>query len=96
MFRLTRRLYAALPPAWALAGLLGQPLLLIAPSAAALGFLVLRHRRILGRIGIAPWASLGFARHVMVDDLARLAGWTLLSPLGYLAGSMLSTATSGP
>jgi len=29
-------------------------------------------------------------------DLARLAGWTLLSPLGYLAGSMLSTATSGP
>ncbi|PXA92907.1 hypothetical protein DMC47_23275 [Nostoc sp. 3335mG] len=87
MFHLTRRLQSALPLAWLGAGCLGSLALLMAPSLGLLAWLVLRHLRIVGLVGTAPWASVGFARHVMVDDLARLAGWMILSPLFFLVGA---------
>ncbi len=86
MFHLTRRLYAGLPLAWMLIGALHQPWLLPVPALALLLFLLARHRYILGRVGSAAWASDGFARHVMVDDLLRLAGWVAVSPLVFFLG----------
>lgn len=86
MFHLTRRLQSGLPLAWLLAGFLENLTLLMAPSAAVLAWLVLRHMRIVGLVGVMPWASLGFARHVMVDDLLRLAGRVAISPLPFLLG----------
>ena len=89
MFHLTRRLQSALPFAWLLAGLLENLTLLMAPSVAILAWLVLRHLHIMGLVGAVPWASVGFARHVMVDDLLRLAGRAALSPLPFLAGAQI-------
>jgi len=89
MFHLTRRFQSTLPLAWLLAGLTENLALLMAPSIVLLAWLVLRHLRIVGLVGVAPWASVGFARHVMVDDLARLAGFVALSPLPYLVGVQL-------
>lgn len=89
MFHLTRRLHAALPLAWLLAGFLEYPALLMASSLAVLGWLTLRHMRIVGLVGVAPWASVGFARHVMVDDLLRLAGRAAISPLPFLLGAQI-------
>lgn len=90
MFHITRRLYAGLPLAWMLIGLLRHPWLLPLPALAMLTFLLARHRYILGRVGSAAWASDGFARHVMVDDLLRLAGWVALSPLLFLLGAQVA------
>lgn len=89
MFHLTRRLQAVLPLVWFLAGFLENLTLLMAPSAAVLAWLVLRHMRIVGLVGVAPWASVGFARHVMVDDLLRLAARVAASPLVFLLGVQL-------
>lgn len=89
MFHLTRRFQSALPLAWLFAGLLENFTLLMAPSVAVLAWLVLRHLRIVGLVGVAPWASIGFARHVMVDDLLRLAGRVAISPLPFLVGAQI-------
>lgn len=89
MFHLTRRLQSALPLAWLIAGLMENLTLLMASSATVLAWLLLRHLRIVGLVGVAPWASIGFARHVMVDDLVRLAGRVAFSPLPYLVGVQL-------
>jgi hypothetical protein len=86
MFHLTRRIQTALPLAWIVAGLAESLALLMASSVIVLCWLVLRHLRIVGLVGVAPWASVGFARHVMVDDLLRLAGRVVISPLPYLVG----------
>lgn len=89
MFHFTRRIRAVLPLTSLLAGFVGSLPLLVLPSALILAFLVVRHLRIVGLVGVAPWASVGFARHVMVDDLARLAFYVALSPVPYLAGAQL-------
>ncbi|SFV27031.1 hypothetical protein SAMN05216456_0180 [Devosia crocina] len=86
MFVLTRRFYSILPLAWLAAGLVDSLALLMLPSLMLLGWLIRRHLRIVGLVGVTPWASVGFARHVTVEDLLRLAGWTALSPLPFLAG----------
>ena len=86
MFHLTRRFHSALPLAWLAAGLLDSLMLLALPAVVMLGYLLRRHQRIVGLVGTAPWASIGFARHVMVDDLIRLGSWTVLSPLVFLVG----------
>ncbi len=89
MFLLTRRLQSALPLVWLVAGLMESLTLLMASSATLLAWLLLRHLRIVGLVGVAPWASVGFARHVMVDDLVGLAGRVAISPLPYLVGVQL-------
>lgn len=86
MFHLTRRFLLALPGMWLLIGLAESLMLLPLPALAVLGVLVRRHLHILSRVGSAPWASVGFARHVTVSDLARLAFMVTISPLPYLAG----------
>ena len=89
MFHLTRRFQSLFPILWMGAGLLENLALLMLPSLVHLGWLIARHLRIIGLVGIAPWASIGFARHVMVEDLLRLAGWAATSPVPYLAGAQL-------
>lgn len=91
MFHLTRRFQAFLPLSWLVAGLFGSLMLLALPSLALLTWLVLRHLRIVRLVGFAPWASVGFARHVMVDDLIRLSAQVAVSPLFYLCGTAIGT-----
>jgi hypothetical protein len=95
MFHLTRRFHLALPLVWLVAGLLDSLMLLALPAVVMLAHLFRRHRRILGLVGSAPWASLGFARHVMVDDLVRLAAWTALSPVVFLFGHQMRSVLIG-
>lgn len=95
MFHFTRRCSVALPLVWLAAGALASPVLLMLASALALMGLLLRHRHILARVGNAPWASIGFARHVMVDDLLRLAGLMALSPVIYLLGNSIHESIFG-
>lgn len=91
MFLLTRRLSAILPLIWVAIGLLQMPWLIPLPSAVMAAFLLWRHRRIMTLVGTAPLASHGFAQHVMVDDLLRLAGQVLVSPLLYALGQFMGT-----
>ena len=91
MFLLTKRISASLPLAWLLIGVFSMPLLIPLPALAMLAFLLWRHRHILTQVGSAPLASDGFAKHVMVDDLLRLAGQVLVSPLLFVTGSMAAT-----
>ena len=95
MFLLTRRISTALPLSWLAIGLLHMPLLIPLPSLGMLSFLLWRHRRILAQVGSAPLASDGFAKHVMVDDLVRLGGQVLASPLLYMVGTGLAGLTAG-
>jgi len=95
MFHLTRRFHSSLPLAWLVAGFLDSLMLLALPAVVMLAYLFRRHRRIIGLVGTAPWASLGFARHVMVDDLVRLTAWTALSPLVFLVGHQLRLVLIG-
>ncbi|CAN7315253.1 hypothetical protein [Devosia sp. LjRoot3] len=95
MFHLTRRFHSSLPLVWLVAGFLDSLILLALPAIAVLAYLFRRHRRIIGLVGTAPWASLGFARHVMVDDLVRLAAWTALSPLVFLIGHQMRVVLIG-
>ncbi len=92
MFLLTKRISTSLPLAWLMIGLMQMPWLIPLPAVLMLGFLTWRHRRILTMVGAAPLASDGFAKHVMVDDLLRLGGQVLVSPLLYLLGSGLQKA----
>ena len=89
MFHRTRRFQSVLPLAWFVAGMMDSLLLLMLPACAVLAFLVRRHQRIIGLVGSAPWASVGFARHVMVDDLVRLGCWTGLSSFIFILGCQL-------
>lgn len=89
MFHRVRRFQSALPLAWLVAGVMDSLLLLMLPACAVLVWLVRRHQRIIGLVGTAPWASVGFARHVMVDDLLRLGWWTGLSPFVFILGCQL-------
>lgn len=92
MFHMTRRLNTTLPIAYLAIGLGQQMWLLPLPALAMLGFLLWRHRRILAQVGTAPLASDGFAKHVMVDDLLRLGGQTLVAPLFYVSSATLASA----
>jgi len=92
MFLVTRKLLAGVPATAFFVGLLHQPGLLLVPPALVALFLVLRDRTIRNRIGIAPWASDGFARHAFVDDIAALIGATLLALPAYFAGEILERA----
>ena len=87
MFLLTKRISTSLPLAWLMIGVWQTPWLIPLPALAMLAFLLWRHRLILTQVGSAPLASDGFAKHVMVDDLLRLAGQALVSPLLFLVGS---------
>jgi hypothetical protein len=91
MFLLTKRISASLPLAWLLIGVLEVPWLVPLPALAMLAFLLWRHRQILILVGSAPLASDGFAKHVMVDDLLRLGGQVLLSPMLFGLGSMATS-----
>ncbi|WP_332686829.1 hypothetical protein [Devosia sp.] len=85
MFHITRRILAALPLASVMIGLADQPVMLVLPPSLTAGLLLLRDRQIRRRVGLAAWPSDGFARHVLVDDLGRLACLTLLGlPLFFL------------
>jgi hypothetical protein len=95
MFQITRRFHTSLPLAWLVAGFLDSLMLLALPAVVMLAHLFRRHRRIIGLVGTAPWASLGFARHVMVDDLVRLAAWTALSPIVFLVGQQMRSVLTG-
>lgn len=95
MFHLTRRFHSALPLAWLVSGVLDSLILLALPALVMLAYLFRRHQRIVGLVGTAPWASIGFARHVMVDDLVRLGSWTVLSPLVFLVGRQLRLVLIG-
>lgn len=90
MFHLTKRLNTTLPFAYLVIGIAQQIWLLPLPALDMLGFLVWRHRRILAQVGTAPLASDGFAKHVMVDDLLRLCGQTLVAPLLHIHGTGIS------
>lgn len=92
MFHLTRRFQALLPLCWLVAGLFDSLMLLAIPSLCLLVWLLLRHLRIVRMVGAAPWASVGFARHVMVDDLMRLSAQVVLSPVLYLCGGVIGAA----
>jgi hypothetical protein len=95
MFLLTKRISATLPLIWLLLGMMQMPWLIPLPAVLMLGFLTWRHRRILTQVGSAPLASDGFAKHVMVDDLLRLGGQVLISPLLYMAGVALVASLAG-
>ncbi|MBB4052832.1 hypothetical protein GGR20_002480 [Devosia subaequoris] len=95
MFLLTKRISATLPLIWLLLGMMQMPWLIPLPAVLMLGFLTWRHRRILTQVGSAPLASDGFAKHVMVDDLLRLGGQMLISPLLYMAGAALVSPLAG-
>lgn len=95
MFLLTKRISAILPLSWLMLGLIQMPWLIPLPAVLMLAFLTWRHRRILTQVGIAPLASDGFAKHVMVDDLLRLGGQGLISPLLYMAGAALVASLAG-
>ena len=89
MFHIMRRVHAGLPLASVLIGLSGQPAILILPPALTTAYVLLRDRIIRRRVGLAAWPSDGFARHVLVDDLARLFCLTLFGLPLFLVGDML-------
>lgn len=95
MFHITRRILAALPLASVMIGLADQPAMLVLPPALTAGLLLLRDRQIRRRVGLAAWPSDGFARHVLVDDLGRLAGLTLLGLPLFFLGILLRGALTG-
>jgi len=92
MFLITRRLMAGIPASALMIGWLQQPSWLIVPPALVALFLLWRHRSIRSRIGVAPWASDGFARHAMVADVATLLGASLLAPPLFFIGNALRSA----
>lgn len=95
MFHVMRRILPAIPATAVITGWIGQPLPMLLPPAAATGFLLWRDRAIRRRVGLAAWPSDGFARHVLVDDLARLLCLTLLSLPLFFAGAALRTLLPG-
>lgn len=90
MFLVTRKLLVGVPAAAFVVGLAHQPGLLVVPPAIVALFLLVRDRTIRNRIGTAPWASDGFARHALVDDLAALIGASLLALPLFFAGELLA------
>lgn len=89
MFHIMRRILAGVPVASMLIGFAGQPAILVLPPALTAGCVLLRDRLIRRRVGLAAWPSDGFARHVLVDDMARLACLTMLGlPLFFLGHAL--------
>ena len=95
MFHVMRKVLPAIPATAVITGWTGQPLLLLLPPAAVTGFVLWRDRAIRRRVGLAAWPSDGFARHVLVDDLARLFCLTLLGLPLFFAGAALHTLLPG-
>lgn len=96
MFHLTRRVIAGLPAAWIVIGLAGQPALLALPPAVVATLVLMRDRVIRRRVGQTAWPSDGFARHVLVDDLARLACLSLIGIPLFLLGHAIRAGLVGP
>ena len=96
MFHIMRPVFAGLPVAAVLLGLVGQPALLVLPPALTAGLVLIRDRLIRRRVGLAAWPSDGFARHVLVDDLGRLICITLLGLPLFLLGDLLRQALAHP
>jgi hypothetical protein len=92
MFLVIRRLLAGIPASALLLGWLDQPAWLVVPPALMTAVLIWRHRLIRNRIGVAPWASDGFARHAFVDDLAALLGMSLLGLPLFFLGNLVRSA----
>lgn len=92
MFHTTRRMLASLPLASVLIGLAGQPAMLVLPPALTALCVLLRDRLIRRRVGLAAWPSDGFARHVLVDDMARLLCLSLLGLPLFILGDLLRRA----
>jgi hypothetical protein len=95
MFHIMRRIFAGLPVASVLIGFAGEPAVLVIPPALTAAYVLLRDRVIRRRVGLAAWPSDGFARHVLVDDLARLFCLTLLGLPLFFAGYGLRTLLPG-
>ena len=89
MFLIMRRIFPSLPVASVLIGFAGQPAVLILPPALTTAYVLLRDRIIRRKVGQAAWPSDGFARHVLVDDLALLLCLTVLGLPLFFAGVML-------
>lgn len=95
MFHVMRRVHAGLPIASVLIGMAGQPSLLVVPPALTALYVLMRDRIIRRRVGLAAWPSDGFARHVLVDDLARLVCLTLLGLPLFFAGHAVRNLLAG-
>jgi hypothetical protein len=95
MFHLTRRVIAGLPTASIVIGLAGQPAMLAVPPVAVATLVLLRDRVIRRRVGLGAWPSDGFARHVLVDDMGRLACLTLIGIPLFLLGHAIRTGLVG-
>lgn len=95
MFHVMRRVHAGLPIASVLIGMAGQPTMLVVPPALTAFYVLMRDRIIRRRVGQAAWPSDGFARHVLVDDLARLVCLTLLGLPLFFAGHTVRVMLAG-
>ena len=95
MFHVMRRILPALPATSVTFGLLGQPMLLALPPTITAFLIVFHDWQIRRRVGLAAWPSDGFARHVLVDDMARLLCLTLIGLPLFLLGTALRTALAG-
>jgi hypothetical protein len=91
MFHVIRRILAGMPLASVIIGFAGQPAILLVPPALTTLCVLLRDRLIRREVGRAAWPSDGFARHVLVDDIARVCLLTLLSLPLFAAGWTLRT-----
>ncbi|WEK04883.1 MAG: hypothetical protein P0Y65_01100 [Candidatus Devosia phytovorans] len=91
-----RRILLALPALSGAIGLMGQPLLLALPPTTTALLILVHDRQIRRRVGLFAWPSDGFARHVLVDDMARLLCFTLAGLPFFIAGTALRTALLGP
>lgn len=92
MFHVMRRILPVLPATSACIGFVGQPVMLALPPAVTTCLVFLHDRQIRRKVGQTAWPSDGFARHVLVDDLARLLLLTLAGvPLFFLCFMLRNT-----
>ncbi len=95
MFHVLRRVLPLLPALSGVIGLMGQPALLALPPTLTASLILVHDWQIRRRVGLAAWPSDGFARHVLVDDMARLLCLTLIGLPLFLLGTALRTALLG-
>lgn len=95
MFHVVRRILGILPASSACIGLMGQPAILAIPPTLTAILVIIRDWQIRQRVGRAAWPSDGFARHVLVDDMARLLCFTLAGLPFFFLGALLRKLITG-
>lgn len=95
MFHVMRRVLPLLPGSSGVIGLMGEPALLALPPTVTALLILVHDWQIRRRVGLAAWPSDGFARHVLVDDMARLLCLTLIGLPLFFIGTQLRTALVG-